>query len=127
VAGVRDYRQLEAWKLADAVRTEIHRLTARPEFRHHLRLRTQLQTAAESACANIAEGFSRYRPKDFARFLRIANGSLSETIEHLTSAAALGLVDAADAARITSLARRSRGAATQLIRYLAAAKPPNER
>jgi four helix bundle protein len=124
MAGVRDYRELHAWQLADAVRTEVRELTARPEFRTNIELRTQLRRSSESACANIAEGFSRYYPRDFARFLRIAKGSLSETIEHVSTAADSGLISLNDAARINSLARRARGACTQLIRYLETAAMP---
>jgi 23S rRNA-intervening sequence protein len=32
---------------------------------------------------NTSEGFGRYHPKEFARFLRIAAGSLQETKNHL--------------------------------------------
>ena len=124
MAGVRDHRELEAWKLANAVRQEVLRLTEGPRFRAHIDLRTQLVRATESACANIAEGFSRYRPKDFARFLRIANGSLSETIELLSIAADRRLIDQSSLAAVTELARRSRGACTRLIRYLDSARPP---
>jgi four helix bundle protein len=124
MAGVRDHKELDAWKLADAVRTEVAILTARPEFRSHMELRTQLRRASESACANIAEGFSRYQPKDNARFLRIAKSSLSETIEHLVAAERHGLITANKAKELTILAKRSRGACTQLIRYLETAKAP---
>jgi four helix bundle protein len=124
MAGVRDHRELHAWQLADAVRTEVRELTARPEFRANIELRTQLRRSSESACANIAEGFSRYYPRDFARFLRIAKGSLSETIEHVSTAADSGLISLNDAVRINSLARRARGACTQLIRYLETAALP---
>jgi four helix bundle protein len=124
MAGVRDHKELDAWQLADAVRTAVRELTAESGFEAHIGLRTQLRRASESGCANIAEGFSRYQPKDNARFLRIAKGSLSETIEHLSSATGLGLVEATRAAQISVLARRSRGACTQLIRYLEHAKAP---
>jgi four helix bundle protein len=66
----------------------------------------QLTRAAESACANIAEGFSRYLPGDMARFFRMTRGSHSEIIEHLTSAARRQLVTERDIDTATSLARR---------------------
>jgi len=124
MTGVRDHTELHAWQLAEAVRTEVAALTARPEFQRHIELRTQLRRSSESSCANIAEGFSRYQPKDNARFLRIAKSSLSETIEHLMVAEHHGLITANKAKELTILAKRSRGACTQLIRYLETAKAP---
>jgi four helix bundle protein len=124
MTGVRDHTELHAWQLAEAVRTEVAVLTAQPEFQGHIELRTQLRRSSESSCANIAEGFSRYQPKDHARFLRIAKSSLSETIEHLVVAERYGLITANKAKELTSLAKRSRGACTQLIRYLETAKAP---
>ena len=90
-------------------------------------LASQLLRAAGSSCANIAEGFSRYHPKEFARFLRMANGSLSEVIEHLTAAVQIGAATPEQAANNASTARRARGAASKLIVYLKDAKPPGPR
>jgi len=123
MAGVRDYRELVTWQLANDVRAEVFEITSRRCFQAELGLRTQLRRAADSACANIAEGFGRYQPRDFARFLRISGASLSEVIEHLESAVVARLIARDEAARIQSLARRSRGAGTQLIRYLQSAAP----
>jgi len=43
----------------------------------------QIRDAASSAPRNIAEGFGRYKPREFSQYLRIANGSLMETSNHL--------------------------------------------
>jgi four helix bundle protein len=77
-----------------------------------------------SACANAGEGFSRYRPRQFARFLDISKASLTEICEHLEDALGLGLAGADEVQEICSLARRSRGAATALVRYLDSAHEP---
>lgn len=64
----------------------------------------QLQRAASSIPANIAEGYQRGTRKDYARFVAIAQGSLAETetflmlamrIEHLPHAAAGPCLEAA--------------------------------
>jgi four helix bundle protein len=125
MAGVRDHAEFDVYKLCDEVRRRVRTLVARPAFRRELKLRDQLSQAAESPCPNIAEGFSRYYPRDFARFVRIAKGSLTEVIEHLGSALDKGLITETECADISSLARRARGAATRLILYLESAKAPN--
>jgi four helix bundle protein len=124
VAGVRDFTELDAWKLADQVRTEIQRVTNTTAFRRHPKLLEQLLDASDSACSNTAEGFSRFKPRDFARFVRISRGSLSELLDRLLAARGRGLVGDDDYKLISSLARRARGACTALIRYLDGAKEP---
>ena len=118
MAGLRNYCDFDVWKLSNEVRVRIWRITARPGFREHLWLRTQLRKAANSACANGGEGFSRFRPCEFARFLNIVKGSLTEIIEHMADVIALSLASAAEAKEICMYCRRARGAATGLIRYL---------
>jgi len=120
----RDHTQLDIWKLSDELRSEVYRLVSRRAMRSAPNLSRQLTRAAESACANIAEGFSRYLPGDMARFFRMARGSHSEIIEHLTSAVRRGLLTAPDTQEATSFARRARAATTKLIVYLENAKAP---
>jgi four helix bundle protein len=116
--GARDHTELDTWKLSEAVRIAVERLTNAPSFHRYPRLKDQMRRAAESPCPNLAEGFSRYYPRDHARFVRIAKGSLSELLDHLTVAVRRRLVDQSEARELESLARRPRGACTGLIRYL---------
>jgi four helix bundle protein len=127
MAGVRDHTELDAWKLSDQVRDVVDALIATHGFESRPKLREQLRDAAESACPNIAEGFSRFSPRDFARFLAIAKGSLTEVIEHSYRARSLGLISPDEFESLRSLARRARGAATGLILYLETADPPGRR
>jgi four helix bundle protein len=121
VATARDFTELEAWQLADQVRQEIDRITSTPAFRRYPKLQEQFLDAADSACSNTAEGFSRFKPRDFARFVRISRGSLSEILDRLISARRRGLITQSDFDFISSLAKRARAACTGLINYLDAA------
>jgi four helix bundle protein len=125
MAGVRDHEQLDVWKLADALRLRVREVIDRPAFRRHEKLRSQLEEAAEGPCEHIGEGFSRYLPRDNARFVRIALGSLTETIGHLGRALRRQLISAQEHAELVSLARRARGASTRYVVYLQTAKAPH--
>ena len=127
MAGKRDHTEFDVWQLSHSVERKVRVVIQRPAFRMDLDLRGQLKRASEGPCAHIAEGFSRYRPKEFARFVRIAKGSLSEVIVHIGTARDKGLASEAEFKDIRSYARRARGAATGLVRYLETAKMPDER
>ena len=77
--GVSKLEDLVAWQTGQAFKLEVYRLLkesagarADPEFT------SQLRRASASVPMNIGEGFYRYRPREFARFLSIALGSLGE-------------------------------------------------
>jgi four helix bundle protein len=124
MAGVRDHTELDAWKLADEVRVHVYRLCRSRAFQPHFDLVHQLMDAADSACSNIAEGFSRFYPKEFARFLKISRGSLAEVADRLRGAVLRGLLDQEEADMIIRLTLRARGACSRLIQYLDTASPP---
>jgi four helix bundle protein len=124
VAGVRDHSELDVYQLAEALERRVAAVIARPEVKRDPDLAGQLKRASEGPCPNIAEGFSRYYPRDNARFVRIAKGSFSEVIIHITKAARKGLISEREADEICRLARRARGAATAYIRYLERAPRP---
>jgi four helix bundle protein len=122
--GVRRYEDLDVWKLAEEVRLRIVDLTDRPTLRAHYWLSVQLRKAANSACANIAEGFSRFRPGDFARFMRIARGSLAELQQHLREPEIQRTAAADEQAELAQLIDRAMRASARLIAYLGSAVPP---
>lgn len=124
MSGVKDYTELIAWQVARELADRVAMLTATPAVRREFELARQLRTSSSSICANIAEGFGRFSPAEFARFLRIARGSAMELQEHLRQLEAQQLLSASDARELLVLCRRVLGAVTPLIRYLDKTKFP---
>lgn len=88
--GQRGFRGLRAWQEASALHGEISDLTARfPEG--HAKLAEQMRDAARSVHACIAEGAGRHTPREFARFLDMARGSLREVESDVAMLERLGL------------------------------------
>ena len=77
--GVRRQEDLAAWQLAQSFKVEVYRLLATsPPACADYRYRDQLRGSAASVPANIGEGFRRFGAREFAHYLSIAIGSLSE-------------------------------------------------
>jgi len=83
VAGVRCFDDLIAYQLAVGLRDAVYAMTAGTVEARDRRFRDQIRDAAASAPRNLAEGFGRFSPREFARFATIARGSITETQNHL--------------------------------------------
>jgi four helix bundle protein len=127
MAGARSFDQLDAWKLATELKLGVYRLIRRPAVAGDTEYRNQLRNAAASAPRNIAEGFGRFQPGEFAQYLRVANGSLMETSNHLRDGKDRGSFSEHEIQPLLTLAKRSSAATTRLIRYLRSAKAPPRR
>jgi len=125
MAGVRRVEDLDVYRLSQGACEVVRRILATSAIRRGSRLYEQLSDAAESACPNLAEGFARYYPREFARFVRIAKGSLAELTVHLHEVRAKNLADHDLCAEALMLADRASRAATRLIVYLSAAEAPH--
>ena len=68
--GFYDYTEFIVWQRANDVRRLVRGLTTRSVFNDHRWLRTQLRRAANSSCASIVEGYGKFYPREFARYLR---------------------------------------------------------
>ena len=83
---VNCYRQLEVWQFGITLTKQVYELT-RAFPKHELySLSNQMQRAAVSIPANIAEGHARWSTKEFLHHLSIARGSLAELETMLTIA-----------------------------------------
>jgi four helix bundle protein len=84
----------------------------------------QIERAAGSVPANIAEGCGRRSYPDFRRHLSIANGSLLEVETHLLRAARGGLVAPGELTRILAISSEAGRLLAGLTRWLDAQAEP---
>jgi four helix bundle protein len=77
---INSYQKLEFWKSAYEVTIAIVRLTKKlPKDQATRVIIYQIIRSSASVGANIAEGFGRYKGKEYERFLQISLGSANET------------------------------------------------
>ena len=124
MAGFKDFREIVAWQLANQLKLEVDRFLARPEFRQRFKFREQLDDAVRSGPRNIAEGFARFKHKEFAQFVRIAKGSEAEVLNHLIDARDQRLITQDELLMTEHLIKRAMKAANGLIRYLESTPDP---
>jgi len=93
---VRTFRDLRAWQAARQFKVAVYRLTDAGSLSKDDRLRSQIREAAASAASHISEGFGRFDPADFARFVKMARASLIECQNHLDDAVDRGHITEAD-------------------------------
>ena len=128
MAPVRHYSDLTVWKLADELRVEVFRLTARPRFAHDLKGRGQADDAINSVCRNIAEGFACESHAEFARFLSFSRRSLNEVQDAMRGAYLKGYISSTDLEAIRRLAVRLYPALSRFMAYLRRTPdPPSKR
>ena len=122
------FEELVAWQLSAQLRDEIVALTETGRAAQDSGYKKQIRDSSASAASNLAEGFARFRPKDFKNFAIMAKGSLAETQNHLKDGRSRGYIPEGDFKRLSVLARRAAGTTTNLIKYLATCKDsPNFR
>jgi four helix bundle protein len=80
---IERFEDIEAWKAARELTQRIYALTSQPKFAKDFGLRDQIQRAAVSIMANIAEGFDGRSTREFIRFLGYAFRSATEVQSHL--------------------------------------------
>jgi four helix bundle protein len=75
---VKGFKTLHAWQIAYELALDIYNKVKKFPREELYALTSQLQRAAVSVPANIAEGYERNHKKEYQQFLFIAKGSLGE-------------------------------------------------
>ncbi len=86
MATVQRFEDLECWKPSRKLRQVVYRFTRLTSFASDFALVNQIRRAAQSATANIAEGFERKGNREFVQFLSQAKGSVGEVKDELYTA-----------------------------------------
>jgi four helix bundle protein len=89
----KSYRDLDVWREAMDFVVECYRMTGTFPKTEVYGLTGQLQRAAVSIPANIAEGQGRQHDKEFLQHLAITYGSLAEVETHIQIARRLEYAD----------------------------------
>ena len=97
---------------------EVYRLTDLLPTTEKYGLSSQLQRAAASIPANIAEGYGRTRRGDYMRHLSIARGSLMEVETHLILAVRVKKLEREDVIKAWELAQEVGKMLTKMIRTM---------
>lgn len=111
---------LIAFHLSHQFKLEVYRILATTAAASDLRYVGQLRAAASSVEANIAEGFYRLTPREFARFLLIARASLAESEVRLADGIDRGHFSSADCDAAMTLIKRTGSAIMALRRSVLA-------
>lgn len=91
----KNFRDLKVWQLGMELVESVYKLSQHFPKSETYGLGSQIQRAAVSIPANIAEGHAMGSTKDFLRFLAIAQGSLAELETHLMLAERIKYVNPA--------------------------------
>ena len=98
---------VEVWKATDV-----------PPASRDFDFRDQIRDASDSAQRNVAEGFGRFSPPQFAHFLDIVRASALETKALLKKGLAVGYWPESEFQRLDTLADRGLQAVARFQRYL---------
>src|ERR1700730_11758155 len=115
---VHDFRDLVAWQLSYQLKCEVFEFTAIGPAAKDFKYRDQIRDSSASTPRNIAEGFGRYHPGEFARFCAYALGSLEETKNSLIDGRDRVYLDDILFSRLWNLSKAAERATKNLKFYL---------
>jgi len=118
MAKIERFEDIEAWKAASEIAQQVYRITRSGDFARDFGLRDQVQRAAVSIMANIAEGFDSESNKEFIRFLGYALRSATEVQSHLYVALDEGYIDQEKFDMLFALTTKCKNLVSSFSRYL---------
>jgi four helix bundle protein len=90
---VNRFEEIIAWQKGRALAGAVYLASRSGSFARDYAFCSQIQKAAVSVMANIAEGAERLHSKEFHQFLSVAKASCAEVRSHLYLALDIGYID----------------------------------
>jgi four helix bundle protein len=90
MGSIASFTDLNCWKLSKEISLQIYRESLNGAISKDYQYSNQIRRAALSMMNNVAEGFDRYNPKEFMRFLNYSIGSCGEVISMIHLGVDLG-------------------------------------
>ena len=118
MAGADRFEDLVTWQRMYELSLEVGKFVDRLPMARDVKFCQQILDASDSAQRNVAEGFGRYNPGEFARFLDISRASATETRALLMRGRSAGYLSADRFAELDRLAVRALQALARFQRYL---------
>ena len=115
---IEQFEDIEGWQEARVLARMVFAVSNKGQFARDFRLRRQIEDAAASVMANIAEGFDAGSDAEFIRFLGYARRSASEVQSHLYIALDRGYVTKEEFGPIYQKATQAKKLINGFVRYL---------
>jgi four helix bundle protein len=115
---IERFEDIEGWQEARVLARMVYAVSSKEQFARDFPLRRQIEDAAASVMANIAEGFDAGSDAEFIRFLGYARRSASEVQSHLYIALDRNYVAGEDFEAIYQKAVQAKKLINGFIRYL---------
>jgi hypothetical protein len=96
MATIKNFEELDVWKISMELCTEIYNLTNSELFSKDFALNDQIRRSAISIPSNISEGYERDGVNQFLYFLAISKGSCGELRTQLRIALNLNYLSSMD-------------------------------
>lgn len=115
---IEKFEDLDCWKAARKLVNTIYLMTRRDPFCRDFGLSGQIQRAAVSVMANIAEGFATKSDKEFKQFLNISIRSAVEVQSHLYVSYDVHYIASNELEECKELAEKCIALCKGLLRYI---------
>jgi len=118
MTGAQRVEDLVAYQRTVALRNAVYDITAGGRIAGDPGFRDRIRSAAGAAPRNLAEGFGRCSPRDFAGFAMIARGAIADTQNCLQHGLRERYFSRREHEVAWTLACRAMGSTARLLRHL---------